>query len=189
MQIDTKRLIRLEAIEERTLKSIVKLLLVVGALFLLWGLISNLPGIDGIVPEYLESLVSFRAVRGAVVTLGIVVALGYVAFEVEPLLVEVLSGPAEVVADVASIVKHVILFVAVITAHRGFAPLFVPSLESVDLLWTYDLVFLVLGLVPTVVIAVRMVGNFDEVASIITARLSSSRSTGRTEAAESQSLD
>lgn len=178
MQTDDNRLIEPDAVEERTLKPIVKLLLVAGALFLLWGLVSNLPGIDAIVPE---TAVTFGAVLGAAVTLGIVAVLGYVAFKIEPLLIQALAGPVEVVSDVASMAKHGVLFAAVITAHAGFAPLFTPPLEAVDLAWTYELLFLVLALVPTVVIAVRMYGNVDEVATLVTARLSTAGSEDRSD--------
>ncbi|MFB6303142.1 MAG: hypothetical protein ABEH78_09820 [Haloferacaceae archaeon] len=173
MQTKANRLINTDAVDERTLKPVVKLLLLVGALFLMWALVTNLPGVDALIPE---TAVTYGAVLGAAVTLGIVAVLLFVALRLEPLVVQAFAGPREVVSDIASMAKHVVLFVAVITAHSGLTPLVMPSLEAVDLAWTYDMLFLVLALIPTVVIAIRMYGNFDEVATLLTGRMTSSES-------------
>ncbi len=114
---------------------------------------------------------SVGAVVGALMTLGIVAVLGYAAFQLEPLLVQWLGGPADLVADAASIVKHAVLFVAVLTAHAGLGALVVPSLATVGLVWTYNAFFLVLALVPTVMIGVRLFGNFDALATLIVERV------------------
>lgn len=169
MQTDSNRLIDLDAIDESTLEPIVKLLLVVAGLFLLWGLVANLPGIEAVVPA---TAVTLGAVLGAAVTLGIVFALAAVAVALEPALVQAMSGPADVVDDAATIAKHVVLFVAVVVAHGGLEPLVAPTLEAVDLAWTYDLLFLVLALVPTAVIALTMLRGFDGAATHLTGRLS-----------------
>lgn len=50
MRTDSNRLINADAIDERTLEPVVKFLLVAGALFLLWGLVSALHGIDLLIP-------------------------------------------------------------------------------------------------------------------------------------------
>lgn len=173
MQGKVTQLIKSDAVNERTLKPVVKLLLVVGALFLMWALLTNLPGIDTIISK---TGVTFGAVLGAVVTLCIVAVLTFVALRVEPLVVQAFAGPRHMVLDVASMAKHVVLFVAVVTAHSGLAPMVMPSLATVGLAWTYDMLFLVLALIPTVMIAIRMYGNFDEVATLITGRITSAES-------------
>lgn len=170
MQTKISRLIDTDALDEQTLKPVVKLLLMVGALLLMWALVSNLPGVDVFIPQ---TVVTYGAVLGATMTLGIVAVLTVVALKLEPLVVQVLAGPSDIVADVASMAKQFVLFVAVITAHSGLAPLFVPPLATVGLAWTYDMLFLVLALIPTAIIAVRMSGNIDEVASLVTSRLAS----------------
>lgn len=170
MQTQIDRLLDTDALDERTLKPVVKLVLTAGALLFVWALVSNLPGIDAVVPQ---TAVTFGAVLGALLTLGIVAVLTVVALKVEPLVVQALTGPRDVVGDAASIAKHVVLFVAVITAHSGFAPLVVPPLAFVGLAWTYDMLFLVVALVPTAVIAIRMANNVDEVASLVSDRLTS----------------
>lgn len=176
MQGKVNRLLKRDAVDERTLKPAVKLLLIVGGLFLMWALLTNLPGVDTIISG---SGVTFGAVLGAVVTLGIVAVLTFVALRIEPLAVQAFAGPRHLVGDIASIAKHVVLFVAVATAHSGLAPLIRPSLAPVGLVWTYDTLFLVLALIPTVTIAVRMYGNFDEVASLVTGRVASGGSRER----------
>ncbi|WP_416840379.1 hypothetical protein [Haloferax sp. DFSO52] len=186
MQTKLHRLLNTDALDERTLKPIVKLLLMVGALLLMWALVSNLPGIDALVPQ---TAVTYGAVLGAMLTLGIIAVLGLVAFKLESLVVRVLAGPATVVADVASIAKHIVLFVAVITAHSGLAPLLVPTLEFVGLEWTYDMLFLVLALIPTAVIAITMAGNIDEAASLLSGRLASADAAEPDDDVEPASMD
>lgn len=158
-------------IDERQIKPVVKLLLVAGTLFLMWGLISNLPGIDAIIPA---TGVTYGALVGALLTLGIVAVLAYVAVRIEPVLTQVIHGPGDAVAAVASIAKHAILFVAVITAHSGLAPLVTSALDAADLVWTYDLLFLALALLPTAVIGIRLVLHIDEFAGLIAAAVTSS---------------
>lgn len=185
MQPDLNRLTTMGDLEERTLKPVVKLLLVAGSLLLLWGMVSNLPGIDALIPG---TGVSFGALVGALLTIAIVTVLVYVAVRIEPVITQVLRGPADVVADVASIAKHALLFVAVLTAHSGLAPLVTPILEGVDLVWTYDLLFLVLALVPTAVIAIRLIGNLDAFAAGITGAVTAGESAG-SDAADAKSSD
>lgn len=186
MGTDENRLSRLGEIDERTLKPVVKLLLIAGALFVMWGLLANLPGVDALIPT---TPVSFGAVVGAFMTLGIVAVLGYAAFQLEPLLVQWLRGPADLVADIASIAKHAVLFVAVITAHAGLGALVVPSLAAVDLVWTYNAFFLVLALVPTVMVGVRLLGNVDALATLIVERLGSPEDDGAEESSGARTTD
>lgn len=186
MQTKIDRLIDTDALEKRTLEPVVKLLLMAVALVFMWALVSNLPGIDAFVPQ---TAVTYGAVVGAMLTLGIVAVLTTVAFRLEPLVVQLLSGPSDVVDDAASIATHVVLFVAVVTAYRGLAPLVVPSLDAVDLVWTYDMLFLAVSLVPMGVIALKLAANLDEVASLISERLTSSADDGRGDGTESNSVD
>jgi hypothetical protein len=136
-----------------------------------------------VIPETADAYVAVLGAQGA---RGIEAVLTYVALRLEPLMVQALAGPHAVVLDVASMAKHVVLFVAVITAHSGLAPLVIPVLETVELTWTYDMLFLVLAIIPTAVIAIRMYGNFDEVASLIASHLSASEDAdGRNESEHS----
>lgn len=171
MPSDRNRLLDADAIDEHTLKPVVKFLLVAGGIFLLWGLASALPGIDLLVPT---TSVTLGTAIGAVLTLALIAVLGYVAWKIEPLLAQALAGPADVADDFASLTKHLMLFVTVLVAHRGLAPLIEPALGVLELAWTYDLAFLGLALIPTTVVVVRMFGNLSEVTAVITARVSDS---------------
>lgn len=162
------RMTSIAATDEDRLQQVIKLLLVVAGLVLVWGLVTNLPGLDTLVPT---TEVTIGAVVGAIVTLALVAALVYVAVHLEVLVAEALSGPGDLVADGASILKYVVLFVAVVVAYDGFAPLVTPTLATAGLAWTYDLLFLVLALVPTVLVVLAMYGNFDPAAAVITDRL------------------
>lgn len=186
MPTDTNRLINADAIDEHTLKPVVKFLLVAGAIFLLWGLVSTLPGIDLLIPT---TSVTLGTAIGAVLTLALVAALGYVAWKIESLLAQALAGPVDVADDVASLAKHLVLFVTVLVAHRGLEPLIEPALGSLELAWTYDLVFLGLALIPTTVVVIRMFGNLSEVTAIITARVTGSTAAKTSGSNESSTSD
>ncbi len=164
----THRLIDVDRLDERRLKPIVKLVVLVAGLVLLWALVSNLPGLDEFIPW---AGVSFGAILGAALTLGIVGVLVHVALRIEPLITEAATGPIDVAEGMASIVKHLVLFVAVIVAHRGLAGLLVPTLAEAGLGWTYDTFFLVLALIPTAVIAYRIYENADPIAGLLTTRM------------------
>jgi hypothetical protein len=168
MTTDKYRFVGSDAGDREAIEPVVKLLLVAGGLFLLWGMVTNLPGVDRVVPA---TGVSFGALLGGLVTLGIVGILGYLALHVEPPLVRVLGGPVDLAVEVAAMAKHAILFVAVLVAYNGLEGLVLPSLAAADLGWTYDLLFFVLALVPTLAIAVLMYRNYEEVASLVSSRL------------------
>lgn len=176
MQSKTDRLIDPNRLDERTVKPVAKLVVGVAGLFLLWMLVSNLPGIDALVPW---TAVTYGAVLGAAITLAIVAVLTHVAVRLEPLLARAIVGSAGVSEGVASIVKQLVLFLAAITAHRGLAPLLVPTLAEVGLVWTYDVLFLILALIPTAIIAYRIYGNVDPIASMLVRRVASSSDTER----------
>lgn len=162
------RMTSIATTDDDRLQQVVKLLLGVAGLVLVWGMVTNLPGLDTLVPT---TEVTIGALVGAVVTLALVAALGYVAVHLEVLVTEALSGPGDLVADVASLLKYVVLFVAVVVAYDGLAPLVRPPVEAAGLAWTYDLLFFVLALVATVMVVVRMYGNLDLAAAVITDRL------------------
>jgi hypothetical protein len=154
-------------IEDRA-TTVVRLLLAAGALVVLWGLLSSLPGVERLVPV---ADVSYAAVIGAVMTVAVVAVLLAVAVVVQPLAFVALSGPTDLVAAAASIARHLVLFVAVLVAHAGLKPLFEPTLAATDFLWVYDLLFLALALVPTLIVAARTFGNVTPVANLVTERL------------------
>lgn len=115
--------------------------------------------------------------------------LASVAWKIEPLLSQALAGPADVADDLASLAKHLVLFAAILVAHRGLEALIEPSLATVELAWMYDPVFLGLALVSTTVVVIRMLGNLGEVTALITARLSNSSAAGTTESTGSSPSD
>lgn len=186
MPTDTNRLINTDAIDEHALRPVVKFLLVAGAIFLLWGLVSALPGIDLLIPT---TAVTLGTAIGAILTLTLVAVLGYVAWKIEPLLAQALAGPVDVADDFASLAKHLVIFVTVLVAHRGLEPLIEPALGTLELAWTYDLVFLGLALIPTTVVVVRMFGNLSEVTAIVTSRVTGSTAAGTSRRIESNPPD
>lgn len=163
-------------IDGRSLKPVIKLLLVFAGLLVLWGMVTSLPGIERVIPD---TPVTFGATVGAVFALAIVAVLAFAAMKVDTLFVETLEGPNELVSDAATIAKHFLLFVAVLVAHSGLAPLFAAFMAGPQLMWLYDLAFLVLAVIPVAIIAVTMYRNIDAASERITSRVSGGGDDGR----------
>jgi hypothetical protein len=98
-------------------------------------------------------------------SLGIVSTLIWAGPEIRNCVVESLAGPTEVVEDAAAIARYLVVFVAVLIAHWGFAPVLGPLLE---LPWAYDLGFLLLALIPLAVVAYRLYNSLDPLATLVT---------------------
>lgn len=178
----SSRPIDLERLDPRTLEPVVKLALIVGVLAFTWALLATLPGVHA---TLFDTGVTYGALLGGAVTLAIVAAMVALAKRVAPVVTDVVVGPSELVDDLADIATYLVLFLAVLVAHGGLAAMAVPLLAGVDLAWGYDPLFLVLALIPTILVAVRMYGNVDDVAAIVAADIAgderSDRSDERTE--------
>lgn len=109
---------------------------------LLPGTARELPGTD----------VAFGDLVIGIGTLGIVASLLYAAPTLNDLVEGSLAGNSAVVADAASIVQYLVVFVAILIAHQGFAPVIFPL---IDVIWAYDLAFLLIALIPLGVVAHR----------------------------------
>lgn len=89
--------------------------------------------------------------------------------EIEPKLQSALTGPDEIVGDLVEIVKYLVFLIAIILAYGGFAgiwyglPLTIPFL--------YDLAFFVLAVIPTILIAIKLFENIDEITDLLTAEV------------------
>jgi len=106
-----------------------------------------------------------------IVSLGTLVIVGsflYAVPAIGELVTASLEGASEVVADAASIAGYVATFVAVLIAHRGFAPVLG---RLIDVPWAYDLAFLPFALVPLGAIAYRFAGALDPLARLLTVGL------------------
>ncbi len=162
------------AFEYETVRTIGKLVLTTLSLLFLLSLVSLLPGIDRLIPG---TPVSFAAVVGAVVTLAIVALLLYLAPALAKLVRSTLEGPTHVVDDVSDIVQLLVVFVAVLVAHRGLEPAIVPLLEGMA--WIYDVVFLAIALPPLSILAARVYVSLDPMADLLAERFSTDESDDR----------
>lgn len=182
MSTDGNERFGVEAVDESRIRTVVKLLLIAVTLIVLWALFSALPGLEQLAPG---TPISYSAVGGAIVTLGLVVVLGYVALRVEPLVKSSVSGPSDLVEDGAAILKYFLGFVAVIVAYQGFDPLVTPMLAVVELVWVYDALFLVLAVIPMAIIGWRMWQNLDATTEFIVDHLTASSDGNRSDSEES----
>ncbi len=162
-----------DALDDRTIHRMGKLLLATVALVLLLGLVSLLPGIDRLVPG---SPVSFMALVSAVVTIALVSLLISLAPAVKRLVTSALDGPRLLVDDVATIAQLLVVFVAIVIAHRGLAPAIVPLLDG--LAWLYDLAFFLLALPPLAFIVWQVYDSLDPMAELLADRVTTGEDSG-----------
>lgn len=158
----------LDSVEPATVKTVVKLSLGIVALVFLLALVSVLPGLDRLV---LATPITFAALVVALVTLGIVAVLLYVAPQLASLVEQGFAGPEDLTTNVAAVVQYLVVLLAVLVAYRGLADAIVPFLVDTNSVWAYDLSFLVLALIPIALIARHLYRGLDPAADLLTQKV------------------
>lgn len=159
-----------DAIEELT-RPVIKLLVALVGLFILRFIVGRLPGVGRVI---MDPFLTVAAIASAIITLvmvGIIVNFG---LEIEPRLNAVLDGPTDVVQDIAEIVKYLTFVIGIYFAHgglQGVANNFLFDVNSGMLI--YDIAFLLIALLPTVIIALRIYNNIDEITDVLTQQVKS----------------
>lgn len=154
-----------ESLDSATVRPIVKLFYGIASLVFLLVLVSLLPGMDRLVPA---TPITVGSLVVALVTLAIVAMLVTVAPRLEPIVREELAGPVPLATTVAGIITHLILLLAVLVAYQGLSGVFVPFLVDSNMVWVYDLSFLVLAAIPTARIAIHLYRGLDPAADFLT---------------------
>jgi len=157
------------AVDRETVRSASKLVLVAAWLLVVLALATLLPGIDRLVPG---APITFVAVVGAVVTALVVALLLSVAPKLAVLVRLALDAPKAVVENLASAVYWLVVLVAVVVAHRGFAGVVVPFLDGFS--WVYDVAFLLLALPAVAFVAARLYASVDPASELLADRLTGS---------------
>jgi len=158
-----------DAVEQFT-RPVVKLLLGLIGLFVLRLIVTNLPGLGTDIPG---APISFATVAAGLITLVMVGIIANFGREIEPRINQVLSGPATVVRDLSQAIKHIIFLVALVLAYGGLSPVVVPFLFPDPGPWVYDVVFLLIALGPTLIIAQRMYTNLEDLTDVLTRQVKS----------------
>lgn len=158
-----------QVVEELT-RPVVKLFLALIALFVLRFIVTNLPGLGTEIPG---APVSFSTLAGGVITLVMVGIILNFGREIEPRIGRAVSGPADVVEDMATIAKFLVFLVSIIIAYGGLESLVLPFLIPDPGSWAYDVVFLLGALIPTVIIAQRMFENLEAMTDLLTKQVKS----------------
>lgn len=168
-------------VNRETVRTVSKLLLTVVSLVIVLYILTLLPGTDRLIPA---TPISFIALIGAIVTVGVVVLLLYGAPRFATLTRMSLNGPEPLVENLASVVYWFVVLVAVLVAHRGLAGAVTPFLDG--LTWVYDITFLLLALPAVIVISARLYISLDPGADLVADKLVGSEDA---DAAENTSED
>lgn len=158
-----------DAVEELT-RPVIKLLIGLIGLWILRFIVARLPGVDTRIPE---TPIVVGHVAFAVITLimvGIIVNFGR---EIEPRLNAVLKGPTDVIQDISESVKYIAYILAIVLAYDGLDDVVVPFLFPDPGRIVYDVAFLLAALVPTVIVALRIFSNVDEITDVLTQEVKS----------------
>ena len=157
-------------IEELEISSLVKLVIVIIVLLFLLVFVSVLPGLDQLVPGL---PITFGAIVSAVVTLAIVLLLVRVAARIRTIIQHLLIDIAEIETHSTAVVYWTIVFLAVVIAYEGFEAAMAPILVEAGLLWTYDLVFFLLGVIPLAFVGYHLFQLLDPLADWCVTKLRS----------------
>lgn len=152
------------------LQPVLRDVVVIAVLVLVLGLASVLPGAGR---PLFETGITVGDAATALVAAGIVGVVLHVAPAVGDLVRAHVRGRTDVVEDLARAAQYLVVFLAVLVAHRGLAPVVLPLLRP-DATWAYDVVFLGFALFAVVAVGYRLARNADEVAHWLTDELSGS---------------
>ncbi len=158
-----------QVVEEFT-RPVIKLILALISLFVLRFIITSLPGLDTPIPDM---PITFSLVAGAVITLIMVAIIVNFGREIEPRISRVLTGPQSVTDDLANATKFLVFLLGILIAYDGLSGVIVPFLVPDPGAWIYDIIFLLVALVPTIIVAQRMFNNLDEITDILAEQVKS----------------
>lgn len=149
-------------------EEIAKLLLGAAGLVVLAGLLSIIPPLERAVPGTPDGVfVTFETVVSGLVTVVVVGLFLVIADELEALVVERLPGRDPLVEDAGAVVKYLVVFLVLVAAYGPLADVAAPFLAPSDTVWLFDLAYVLVTLLPLAVAASLVVGNLDELASLL----------------------
>lgn len=176
MTDDTRTLRFVPDLEASTVGRIVRTALALAGLLFLLGLASVLPGVDRLLAGLAVSPAAFALAVG---TLLVVVALLWVAPEVERLIEQSLDGPKGAVGNAARAGELLVGFLAVVVAYRGFAPALTPLFRAFGVDGLYHLGFLAAGLLVLAALARRLYHCWEPVSRLATTEVLEATGNGR----------
>lgn len=154
------------SVDRDTVHTTAKILLGAVALLAFAYLLTLLPGVDRVIPQ---TPITVAALISAVVTLVVVALLLSAGPKLASLTRMSLDGPRELVENIASLVYWLVVLAAVLVAHAGLSGAVVPVFG--DLVWLYDVLFLLAALPAIAAIAARLYAGLDPAAAVLTDRV------------------
>lgn len=159
-----------EQVVEEFTRPIIKLLLALIGLFVLRFIVTSLPGLGTPIPG---TPVTFSILAGAIITLVMIAILVNFGREIEPRISRVLTGPDHLANNLANATKLLIFLIAILIAYDGLEGVIIPFIVPDPGRWTYDILFLLIALVPTGIIAQRIFNNLDDMTEMLTQQVKS----------------
>lgn len=136
--------------EQLSVHSLLKMIFAVLVLLLFLLLVSFLPGLDQTIPGL---PITVTAIVSALIAVIIALLLLHVAPQLQVFVREILAVPDEIATPAAAIAYWLTIFLTVIVAYEGLAPVIRPILVETGLVWAYELAFFFIGVVPLLLIA------------------------------------
>lgn len=162
-------------VDPATLHAVIRHALVVGVLLVIGGMVTVLPGSARELPG---TPVTVEALLVTTVAAAVFVTILLATPALGALVRSCLDGPPDVVDDLATAARYGLVFVAVLVAYAGFAPVVLPLVDGGSA-WTYDVAFLGFALFPLVAIGRRLYRSADPVARELSRALVSTGSADR----------
>lgn len=159
---DTHRLELDWSVEPRLVRPIIRELLLITALIVGMQLGFVLPGTNH--PLFDTTVTGDDIILG-VGTIGVVASLIHGAPNWKQLIWRIIIAPTDIKDNAGRIGYALVLFIAVLVAHYGFAPMLSPV---VTVPWLYDLIFLLIALLPLGSIVYRFYEILDPLSAAIT---------------------
>lgn len=150
------------SVEPRVVRPVIRELLLITALIVVMQLGFVLPGTNQ--PLFATTVTGDDILLG-IGTVGVVTSLVYGAPDWKQLIRRVIIEPTEIKDNAGHIAYALVLFIAVLVAHYGLAPVLSPV---VTVPWLYDLIFLLIALIPLGIIVYRFYEILDPLSAAIT---------------------
>lgn len=145
-------------------KSVIRLIIALVVLAIINVIITNLPGINILIPGSPVTIATVAGVLIALIMISIVLRFG---LEIGPSV----RGAVPTVPEAGTVATNLVVIIAVWIAYSSFGGILQPFLRQVP--WAYSLIFLAIALVPAMRAVTALMGSVDKWTSLVKGKIPS----------------